>query len=63
MKKWMGMMVLAMAMTTWMPQAKAFELYNLMSIKSSNPFEVWRKMRPQDFIGAPMHPTLWQIIV
>jgi|GEM_PF-5939319 len=61
MKKWMGMMVMAMAFASWMPKAQAFQLHDLMSVKSeANPIEVWKKMRPQDFVGAP---TLWQILV
>ena len=40
--------------------AHAFQLHDLMSVRGANPIEVWRKMRPQDFIGAP---TIWQIIV
>jgi hypothetical protein len=35
------------------------DLHDLMTTDSNSPFEVWRKLRPQDFIGAP---TVWQVL-
>jgi hypothetical protein len=60
MKKWLGMMVLGIAMMSWQAPAHAFQLQDFMSVKTSNPIEIWKKMRPQDFVGAP---TIWEIIV
>ena len=60
MKKWAGMMAIGFALMSWQQSAQAFQLQDFISVKSANPIEVWRKMRPQDFVGAP---TLWQIIV
>ena len=33
---------------------------DLHSMQGGDPIETWRRMRPQDFIGAP---TAWQAIV
>lgn len=31
-----------------------------MTIRSEDPIEIWRLLRPQDFVKAP---TVWQILV
>jgi hypothetical protein len=60
MKIWVGMMVMGVVFMASSPSAQAFQLQDFISVKSVNPIEVWKKMRPQDFVGAP---TLWEIIV
>jgi len=54
------MLVIGITLMLWHAPAHAFQLQDFMTLKSPNPIEIWKKMRPQDFVGAP---TLWQIIV
>lgn len=67
MGKWVGIAILSAMAFSYRPSAKAatiaavdIQLHDIMFSRSTNPIEIWRKMRPQDFIGAP---TVWQLIV
>jgi hypothetical protein len=60
MKLWVGTLVMGFTLMACSPSAQAFQLQDLLSVKNANPIEVWKKMRPQDFVGAP---TIWQLIV
>jgi hypothetical protein len=67
MARWVGIALLNVMIMSIHPAGAAarlaevdLDLHDLMSSKSTNPIEIWRKMRPQDFIGAP---TVWELIV
>ncbi len=67
MAKWVGIALLSLMTCSFRPSGSAMmvsevglDLHDLMFSRSTNPMEIWRKMRPQDFIGAP---TIWEIIV
>jgi hypothetical protein len=39
--------------------ALGLDLHDSLSGNPMDPIEYWRKMRPQDFVGAP---TIWQVL-